>query len=273
MNVLFTLHSHLTGALQTDPLHQLALLTTTLDPLWQIDENEFDSREGGVDLGLWIARRVFPDVYVEAVLRRNSGASEAELERLLCAGFTQQGIPLDDIVFLGYGIPLTACGLTLEDPDTFTHHPDLLPLLDLFGICPEPDAYSIDIPQSTYKAAYTLADSLVQQTDAHWQQVGWLLAWLFGCSGNSLIDLDEERLCEIQPLSWDTDDVAFAIEMITEARRVLDDAEKAQTWLTTHPDALEQLSANFQHTCRAIARQKDKHAQTKVRLVWPSLGT
>jgi hypothetical protein len=272
MNVLLTLHNHLSHALQTDPLHQLALLTTTLDPLWQIDDEEFDSREGGVDLGLWIARRVFPDVYVEAVLRRNAGASEAELERLLCAGFTQQGIPLDDIAFLGYGIPLTACGLTLEDPDTFTHHPDLLPVLDLFGICPEPDAYSSDIPQISYKAAYILADSLVQQTDAHWQQVGWLLAWLFGCSGNSLIDLHDERLCEIQPLSWDTDDVAFAIEMITEAHRVLDDAEQAQIWLNAHPAATEQLRRNIHQTYRAIARQKDERAEIKVRLMWPAMA-
>ena len=194
------------------------------------------------------------------------------MERLLCAGFTQQGIPLDDIAFLGYGIPLTACGLTLEDPDTFTHHPDLLPLLDLFGIRPEPGAYSIDIPQSTYKAAYTLADSLVQQTDPHWQKVGWLLAWVFGCSGNSLIDLDDEGLCEIQPLSWDTEDVAFAIDMITEAHRVLDDAEQAQTWLKLHPEAVKRLEANIQHTYRAVSQQKDQRTEIKMRLMWPVMA-
>ena len=281
MNVLFMLHSHLTRALQTDPLHQLALLTSTLDPLWQIDENEFDDREGGGDLGLFIARRVFPDLYIEAVLRRQSGANDAELERILCSGFTQQGIPLDDIAFLGYGIPLTAYGITLDDPEVYTHRPDLLPLLALFGIRVEPGCSTIDIPKCTYSAASILADSLVQQTDLHWQQVGWLLAWLFGCSGNTLIDTDDEELGSIQPLSWDTDDVAFAIEMITEAQRVLDDADQAQAWLTTHPEALEQLSANFQHTYKSLKQaekrsamtgKKGQHHAPHIRLDWPTLA-
>ena len=281
MNVLFMLHSHLTRALQTDPLHQLALLTSTLDPLWQIDENEFEDREGGVDLGLFIARRVFPDVYIEAVLRRQAGASDAELERILCSGFTQQGIPFDDIAFLGYGIPLTAYGLNLNEPEIYTHHPFLIPLLAHFGIQVDVNAYEVDIPPVTYSAGHLLADSLTQQADPQWQQVGWLLAWVFSCSGGTLIDADDEELSSIQPLSWDAEDVAFAIEMITEAHRVLKDVEAAEGWLTRCPMACDQLKVNIQHVYGSLKRaekrssqrpQKGKRHAPHVRLEWTTLA-
>lgn len=268
MNTLLALHQTLTHALQTDPLHQLALLVTTLDPLWQVNEDDLYEQEGDIELALLIARRVFPDVYVDILLQQRAGISQAELHRLVCEGFTQHGIPIDDVTSLSYGIPLTAYGLNLSDPDVYTHHPSLINLLSLFGVQVDLDSYDIDVPHATYKVGHLLADSLVQQDDPQWQQVGWLLAWVFSCSGNTLIDADDEELSSIQPLSWEADDVAFAQEMIAEAEKVLKDAEEAQLWLKTHPEAMTQLGANIQRTYKLLSQQKDKPMHMKIQLKW-----
>jgi len=281
MNVLLTLHDHLTRALHIDPLHQLALLVTTLDPLWQESEEDHAENEGDLELGLLIARRVFPELYVDLLLQQRASVSQAELHRLLCVGFTERGIPLDDVSCLSYGIPLTAYGLNLSDPDVYTHHPSLEPILSLFGLAINANSYDVDIPQMAYRVGRLLADSLVQQADAPWQQVGWLLAWVFSCSGNTLIDADEEELGSIQPLSWEAEDVTFGQEMIAEAERVLRDVEAAEIWLNTYPSASDQLRRHIHQTYRSLKRadkqsskrpQKGKRHDPHVRLAWTAVA-
>jgi hypothetical protein len=54
---------------------------------------------------------------VEAVRR---GASYAELDHLICGAITERGIPLDNLEWIGFGIPMPAYGAVLEDPDFYT---------------------------------------------------------------------------------------------------------------------------------------------------------
>jgi len=64
--------------------------------------------DDGVGMALCITRSAFPDIYAGAVERIRSGASEKELDSFICGEISKRGIPLDNLEFLGYGIPLTS---------------------------------------------------------------------------------------------------------------------------------------------------------------------
>ena len=116
-----------------------------------------------------------------------------------------------------------------------------------------------------------MASSLVKQTDERWQQVGWALSWLFSCTGNTLIDCDDEALAEIEPLAWDVENVAFAIEIMTEADGILKDAAAGLVLLEAQPKAFHVLSENVDRAYRKLTHRKDKNREPHIRLRWPSL--
>jgi hypothetical protein len=205
------------------------------------------------------------------VERIRSGASEKELDSFICGEISQRGIPLDNLEFLGYGIPLTAIGIELSDPDLYAARSDLLPLVELFGIRPEPGHYSVEVPDCAYTAGRIIADSLVKQADQRLQQVGWALAWLFSCSGNSLVDFDDESLAEIPPLSWDENDLAFALELIEEADAIMQDVTAGLKLLEENAVVFSALADNIQRTYKAIAKMKGKQDEPRIRLEWPPL--
>ena len=187
----------------------------------------------------------------------------------MCDAIQKQGIPLDSIEWITYGIPLPAYGVNLDDPDFYTEHPDVLPVLDCFGISPEPNPYNIVIPEVTYKVAEIITDDLLKQEDDRWRQVGWLLKWLFSSSGNSSVDFDLEISESMQPLSWDADDIAFAIEIIEEADGIMQDVHAALEWINQNPDMMATLQHNIRRIYKAIEQQKGKRDEPKVRLKWP----
>ncbi len=272
MNDLLATCGLLAAAMLDDPLLALANAVAWLDPLWETSEDDDVYEDGdGVGMALCITRSAFPDIYASAVERIRSGAAYSELDTLTCGEISKRGIPLDNLEFLGYGIPLTACGVELSDPDLYAARPDLLPLVDLFGIRPEPGHYTVEVPQCAYTAGRIMADSLVKQTDEPLQQVGWALAWLFSCSGNTLIDFDDESLAEIPPLTWDQDDLAFAIELIEETSDMLRDVTAGLKWLEEHRQLFDRLKHNIQCIYRAIAKQKGKRDEPKVQLKWSSI--
>jgi hypothetical protein len=272
MNDLLDTFGLLAAAMLDDPLLALANAVAWLDPLWETSEDDDVYEEGdGVGMALCITRSAFPDIYASAVERIRSGAAYSELDNLICGEISKRGIPLDNLEFLGYGIPLTACGIELSDPDLYAARPDLLPLVDLFGIRPEPGHYSVEVPNCAYTAGRIIADSLVQQDDEQLKQVGWALAWLFSCSGNTLIDFDDESLAEIPPLTWDQDDLAFAIELIEETNGMLRDVTAGLERLESNPHLLSALSAHVKHIYKAISKQKGKEDEPRVRLEWPSV--
>ncbi|NJL55777.1 hypothetical protein HC928_11725 [bacterium] len=223
----------------------------------------------------------------------------------------QTGLP-DLRCDTGQCIPLTACGIELSAPDLYAARADLLPLVALFGIRPEPGHYNGEVPDCAYTAERIIADSLVQQTDAGLKQVGWALAWLFSCSGNTLIlcgiesplsstswashtvtipdhayqvaqmladdleahtdirysrvawllrwlfsstnnsclDWDDETMYSVEPLSWELDDVAFAVEIIAEAETIMADIQTALKWIQDNPVVL----VGWRLTWRSCAR-------------------
>jgi hypothetical protein len=186
-HILLQTYSLLTETIQDDPLLSLANLICWLDPLWNLHEDEVFDDENSLSMALCITRSTFPDIYASAVERIRSGATENDLDSFICEAISQRGIPLDNLEFMGYGIPLTAYGIDLSDPNLYAARPDLLPIVELFGIHSEPGQYHIEIPDGAYTAGRLIADSLVQQDGEGLKQVGWALAWLFACSGNTLM--------------------------------------------------------------------------------------
>jgi hypothetical protein len=269
MNELLDTFGLLAAAMLDDPLLALANAVAWLDPLWEMSDDDVYDEGDGVGMALCITRSAFPDIYAGAVERIRSGASEKELDSFICGAISLRGIPLDNLEFLGYGIPLTAIGIELSDPDLYAARPDLLALADLFGIRPEAGHYHVEVPDCAYTAGRVIADSLVKQADQRLQQVGWSLAWLFSCSGNSLVDFDDESLAEIPPLSWDENDLAFAIELIEEADGIMQDVTAGLKLLEDNPPLLAAMSDNIKRIYKTIAKQKGKKDEPRIRLEWP----
>jgi hypothetical protein len=271
MNELLDTFGLLAAAMLDDPLLALANAVCWFDPLWESNDEDVYDEGDSVGMALCITRSAFPDIYAGAVERIHSGTSEKELDTFICGAISQRGIPLDNLEFLGYGIPLTACGIELSNPDLYAARADLLPLVDLFGIRPEPGHYNVEVHDCAYTAGRIIADSLVQQEDEHLKQVGWALSWLFSCSGNTLIDFDDESMAEIPPLSWDENDLAFAIELIEEAKGIMVDVTAGLERLKSNPVLLAALSAHVKHIYKVLAKQKGKKDEPHIRLEWPSL--
>ena len=216
-----------------------------------------------------VLRENFTELYVDAVRALQSGANYAALDRLICEAISERGIPLDSLEWIGFGVPMPAYGVDLDDPDFCTSHPDAVPVLECFGISAEPNPYRIDVPDCAYIAGQVIANDLATHTDQRYRQVGWLMAWLWSCSGNSSVDLDYESHCELQPLSWHPDDVAFGIEIIREAEQIMADALAGLAFIDRHPDVLTALQANVTRIYKALTRQQGKRTLPKVKLVWP----
>lgn len=219
-------------------------------------------------IALHIVRRAFPDIYLDALEAMRQGVSYARLDHLICDSIRAHGIPLDSIEWIGYGIPLPAYGAVLDAPDFYTQHPDVVPVLACFGISPEPNPYHIQVPDVAYTAAEIIANNLMQHPEENWRQVTWLIRWLFSSTNNSCVDWDIETMSEIQPLSWEPADIAFAQEIIEEADGIMADALGGLAFINGHPDVLTMLEHNIQHTYNAIARKKNEEDNPKVGLKW-----
>ncbi|MBZ0277129.1 MAG: hypothetical protein K8I60_13345 [Anaerolineae bacterium] len=275
MNDLLQTHALLAAGLRADPLLALASVVCWLDPLWGDEEDEWDvpqDEDGTLAVALRVTRQAFPDVYAQAVEAVRRGASYAELDRLICGAITARGIPLDDLEWIGFGIPMPAYGVVLDDPDFYTAHPDTIPVLQCFGITREPNPYHVDVPDCAYTAGKLIAADLHEHADTCYRQVAWLLGWLFSCTGNSSIDYSDEEHSEFQPLSWDADDLAFAVEIIQEAETILADALAGLAFLNRRPDLLPALQHNVQRIYKAIEKTKGKPHEPHIRLAWPHLA-
>lgn len=341
MTDLFTLQTALAQAINADPVLRLAHTVAWLDPLWQ-EADDFDLPEGEDDVlpaALHILRRAFPDIYFEALLaiRRNGTAGYAAiypmLDHLICDAVQQQGIPLENLEWIGYGIPLPAYGAVLDDPDFYTAHPDTIPVLECFGISPEPNPYTIVVPEVANKAAEIVADDLMQQADERWRQVAWLtrwlfsqtsnscvlcgiqkqkstsnimphtvtipdtaytagriiaadleqqanqryrqvawlLKWLFSCSNNACVDWNDEMMSSAEPLWWNKDDIALAVEIIAEADTIMADARAGLQWLLSEPQVFIALWNNVGRLYHALEKQPER--EPHLRLTWPDLAS
>src|SRR5262249_36030483 len=145
---------------------------------------------------------------------------------------------------------------------------DLLPILALFDIHPESGSYTVEVPEWAYTAGRILAESLTKQADQRWQQVGWALTWLFSCSGNSLIDYDDEALAEFPPLTWEKEDLDFAIDLIEETDGILEDVNAGLELIETTSDVQGALAENVKRIRRPGRKRKNPG---NIGLAWPNL--
>lgn len=248
MNDLVVLQQALAHTINADPVLCLAHAVAWLDPLHgELEDMDMpESEHDTVLVALHILRRAFPEIYFDALQAIRQGASYQRLDHLICDAVQAQGIPLDNLEWIGWGIPLPAYGALLDDPDFYTTHPDMIPVLECFGISPQPNPYNIVIPDVTYKVADIIADDLLKQPENHWRQVAWLIRWVTSSTNNSCVDWDEEMMSSVQPLSWDADDIAFAREIVEEADGIMADVHAGLTWISQNPTSLEVLSRNVQ---------------------------
>lgn len=273
MNALTEMYGELAIALTGDPLLLMASAVAAFDPFWNtFDADDIDYDCDLLQIALQVTRGAFPDIYAEAIEQLRAGDSYSDMDQLLCKAITAKGIPLDDLDSIGWGVPLSAVGVDLEDPEFYAVHNDLLPLLAPFGIAiPEGAVYSVDVPECVYFAGRGIAVSLTDHTDPALRQVGWAFAWMFSCTGNSLIDQTNETLAEIPPLSWSAGDVAFAIELIEEAEGILRDVLAGIETLKASPELRAAVDRNIAHLYRELKKKGklDEHN----RLCWTSTGS
>lgn len=269
MNAIQAAYDVLAEGLHHDPLLCLAKAVWWLDPYWLDAHDDDVTEDDHIATALRVLRTAFPDVYVLAVDALRQEASYSQIDQLICSEVTKCGLPLDHLECLGYGIPMPAYGASLEDPDFYTHHPDVRSVIELFGIDPDADEYSVDVPHCAYVAGQLIAESLEDDADARYRQLSRLMGWLFSCTGNSSIDYNDDAMCECQPLSWDRDDLDFALAIIQEADEILSDAQAALAVLNSDVSLRKVLQNNIQRIYKAIATRKGRKDNPRVILRWP----
>lgn len=274
MNDLLQTYTLLATGLRADPQFCLASAVVWLDPMWQDADEDWDvphDEDGTLAIALRVTRMAFPDVYVQAVEAIRQGASYAELDRLICNAVTERGIPLENLECVGFGVPMPAYGVELNDSDFYTTHPEVIPILACFGISVEPNPYHMTIPDCAYIAGCYIASDLEHHADKRYQQLSWLMQWLWSSSGNSSVDFSLDEIYEFQPLSWEADELAFAKAIIGEAEHIMSDVLAGMALLTHHPEILTALQHNIQRTYKSIEKQKGKQHELSIRLAWPCL--
>jgi hypothetical protein len=274
MNDLLQIYNFLVGQMTSDPLLNLASAVVWLDPIWFEDDDpdDFDDEQDIIGMALRVMRKAFPDIYIDAMESIRAGATYHEIDSLICAAMNEKGIPLDNLEFVGYGIPMDAYGVELECAEFYDEHPDLMPVLALFGVHPEPDRYNVEVSETAYQAGRAIALSLDEHPDPRYRDLGFLMQWLWSYSGNTLISWSQEMLCEVPPLSWDGDDVDLAIEIIEEANEIIVSAERGIKFLQSQPDVMAALERNIKRLYRAIEKNGDEQKESRLRLKWPELA-
>lgn len=273
MNDLLQTYTFLNQAMQSDSLLCLAQAVCWLDPLWRgYDEDFYHDPDGILSAALVVTRQLFPDLYVDAIDKLRQGATYTTVDQLICEGISNTGIPLDNLEYLPYGIPLPAYGVELNDADFYTTHPEVIPILACFGISPEANPYHMTIPDCVYTAAEIIATDLAKRPEEQYQQVAWVLLWLTSATNNSICDWDAELMMEVEPLAWETNDLAFARVMIEEADEIMGDVLTGLYWLTSEPAVMQAMQDNIHRIYKAIQKKGKNNDAPNIRLKWVDLA-
>lgn len=132
------------------------------------------------------------------------------------------------------------------------------------------------MPQTSiaFDKAYTIgkiiAADLEEHSDERYRQVSWLMKWLFSCSNNSCVDWTAEDMYSVEPLAWEPDDVAFAIELISEAEIIMSDVQAGLEWVRSEPVVLLALWYNVRQIDRAL--EEHPESEERINLTWPDLS-
>ncbi len=273
MNELTNVYQFLAAGLREDPLLCLAQTVSWLDPFWSDTEQGAFADDGSLRLALHVCRDFFPGIYAQVVEALHHGAAYDDLDRLICAEISRRGIPLDSLEEMGYGVPMPAYGAALHDPEFYTQHPDIMPVLQMFGVEPGEDVYQVDVPEHVYAAGHHLYDGLVEHPDERYRQLGFLIGWLVSNTNNSCINYDWETLGDFQPLSWEPDDFTFAVEIIREADEIMAAAQAGLELVRSNVLVRQALQDNIDRLYRLFDKStcKEKKKHDRSRLCWPTL--
>jgi hypothetical protein len=75
-------------------------------------------------------------------------------------------------------------------------------------------------------------------------------------------------MCEVEPLSWEPDDLAFARVMIEEADEIMAEVLTGLYWLTCEPDVMQALQDNIQRIYKVIQKKGKTDGASNIRLKW-----
>lgn len=239
-------------AILADAVLALAAATAWLDPIGLLlgDEDVEPGYAYGDDpqtitYCFHVARTCFPDLYMRAVAGLHGGLSLAAAADQIITGIDRSGIPLDHPEYLTYGIPIPAYGTSLAEPEWYTAHAELLPILEQFGVSLDEDTQDVTIPGDAVDVALIVAASLLEGDDTCYRDVSSLLQWLWGISGNGALDYDLEVMWEIPPLDWTSENVTLAREIIDEAEAILAQAERGRELLLGQTSWQQALQRNI----------------------------
>lgn len=272
MNDILQTYTFLADQITGDPLLNLTSAVAWLDPIWLEDDDpdDYDDEHDIIGTALRVMRRAFPDIYIDAVERIRAGATCNEIDNLICGAVSAKGIPLDNLEYISYGIPMDGFGVELESAEFYAEHPDLVPILALFGVRPEPDSYNVEVSEAAYRVGRAIALCLDEHPDQRYRELSCLMRFLWSFSGNTLVDWSYDMLFEIPPLSWSEEDVAFAIEIIEEADAIMASAQRGIQLLQSQPDVMAALEHNIKRSFRAVNRSQDD--QINIKLKWPTIS-
>ena len=293
MNELLETFQFLTDSIPSHPMLELINTVIWLDPFWDSpDEVEYD--DDHVGRALYITRNCFVDIYagVTAQMRSNLAFDDNAAGWYIVREISKQGIPVNDPEQMGWGIPMDPVGINLRSGDTYLSHPEIVPLLRLFGAQVDPDAVipddydpelddeyygdedfstdGIEIPSGIYRIARlicTSLDEIDQETSLEWFRVNRFIQWVFGVSGNTLIDCTEYDLQDMQPLDWKLDDIETAKAVMAEVSPFMLDALIGREILDDTPAMMKILKKNVKRVKKAI-KTHDSSDNISVRLDW-----
>src|SRR5450432_2359300 len=262
-----TAQTMLANSLRHMPRLALASLVSWLDPLHllNLDYDDFEYDGDDLPVALLTCRLCFPGVYARSLSVMTRRATLAEVERLICDGVSQSlFVALDNIEMFKWGVPYEGLGVDLEgmsELEPEEAYPRLLPVLKWLGVSERPD-------NPGFGYAHDRAVQLVKSLEAYpdkspHQDLANLLRWIFGNSGNTLVDNSDEALAEsgLEPLEWTPDNIAFINEVQSEACQIVDSAYCALERLEHDTE----WQTAFQQNCQLLMER----SSPRVALRWP----
>ncbi|GAB5426326.1 MAG: hypothetical protein Crog4KO_34730 [Crocinitomicaceae bacterium] len=271
MNILHNSYSKLNQAILADPVLCLAQAVAWLDPLWCTVDEElefYDDPESILKEALIICRRVFPAIYIEVIIQLRSGQSIEQMDRFICEKISAEGIPIDYIEQMPWGIPLHVYGIDLEDEDTYSTHPELKDILDLLGVTFSNERYGLTISRPSYEMGEYLVESLEKETHPIYEDVAQALSWIFSLCRNTIVSATYEDICEMESLQWNEYDVEFAKHMIQEAEEIMCQAVIGLSIISEDVEIRKELKKNSRKVQQYIERKKKNDSVKAIRLKW-----
>lgn len=281
---LLQLRVAIADVLSSDPLSELIHTMVWLDPIWlempladkglfneasdfMADFEDCDPAENA----LQIVRHLMPLLYLEAVECIRAGTTYYQLERLLCGALDDMGFEMSGLESMCYGIPVPAYGISLYGDDYgsgTSEYPQVEPVLPLFDAVAQDDTWQI--PDYAFEAGTTLSASLHATGDERLINVGYFLLWLWGYTGNTCADCTWEHIVEFDPMPWTKDNVAFACDMIEEARDIMKQVWAGLDVLLNDRELWAAMKRNVQIAKKYIESEVPYERWNK--LDWPGIG-